>query len=133
MRHARFNPTMFNFKDDFVDFFEGQSKQTSWNPRVDIQEDDNQYLFFLELPGVSKDDIKITTFNDLLTISGEKTIERADKNYHRKERFSGSYNRSFQLPTIANLESVNAKYTDGVLLVTVLKKDEAKKKEITVD
>ncbi len=120
----------------FRDFFEGypQTRESNWAPQVDIHEDENSYVFTADLPGVKKEDIKLTTHNNTLSISGNKAIEREDKekNYHRIERFSGTYERSFQLPTTADLEKVEAKYKDGVLEILVPKKEESKKKEIEV-
>ncbi|MEK7748776.1 MAG: Hsp20/alpha crystallin family protein, partial [Bacteroidota bacterium] len=95
---------------------------------------ENEYLVKVELPGVEKDDVKITLENNILTIRGEKKEAKDIKqeNYHRVERSYGSFLRSFKLPTSVKSDKVDAIYKDGILSVTLPKAEEAKPKQIEV-
>jgi HSP20 family protein len=88
----------------------------------------------VEVPGVTKDDVKITVQNDVLTIKGEKKDEKESKgaNYHRVERSFGSFQRSFVLPATVQSAKVDAKYNNGILVITLPKAEEAKPKEIEI-
>lgn len=105
-----------------------------WTPAVDIAEHDNEYIVKMELPGVSKDDVKISLESNTLTIKGEKKQEKEEKskNFHRVERSYGSFQRSFTLPTSVKSDKIDAIFNDGVLSITVPKVEEAKPKEIEV-
>ncbi len=103
-------------------------------PAVDIAEGDSDYTVRVELPGVSKDDVKITMQDNILTIRGEKKEEKEarESNYHRTERSFGSFQRSFTLPTHVKSDKIEATYKDGILTVTLPKAEEAKPKQIEV-
>jgi len=105
-----------------------------WTPAVDVAEDENEYVVKVELPGVSKDDVKITMQENILTIRGEKKEEKETKESHfqRVERSYGSFQRSFTLPTHVKNEKIEASYKDGILTVTLPKAEEAKPKQIEV-
>ena len=105
-----------------------------WNPSVDVLENDDAYVFSAELPGLKKEDVKITLKENLLTISGEKKFEKEqkDKNYFRMERNYGKFNRSFSLPTNVRAGDISADFSDGVLKITLPKAEEAKPKEISI-
>ena len=107
---------------------------SSWLPAVDIVENENEYTVNVELPGVNKDDVKITVANDVLTVRGEKKMEKEtkDRNYRRTERTYGSFQRSFTLPTHVKSDKIEANYNNGVLTITLPKVEEAKPKEIEV-
>jgi HSP20 family protein len=108
-----------------------------FTPRVDISETDNAISVHAELPGIDKKDVKITV-NDgnILTIAGEKKREEKsenfDKNYMRIERSYGSFARSFTLPDNVAAENINAAFENGVLNITIPKKEPAKPKELEV-
>ncbi len=106
-----------------------------WIPRVDISETDDEIIVKADAPGMKKDDIKVTLSENVLTISGEKKAEREDKkkNYHRIERVFGSFTRSFYIPTNVDSSKIKASYENGVLTVTLPKKEEAKPKEIPIE
>jgi HSP20 family protein len=116
------------------DIMEEESALMSWTPAVDIAEHDNEYLVRVELPGVNKDDVKITIESNILTVRGEKKQEKETKkeNFHRVERSYGSFQRSFTLPTTVTNEKIDASYKDGVLSITLPKAEEAKPKQIEV-
>jgi HSP20 family protein len=115
---------------------EGQESITvaEWAPLVDIIEDDKEYLIKAELPEMRKDEVKVTVENGVLTISGERKLEKEEKGrrYHRVERAYGSFARSFTLPDDADAEKVGAEFKDGVLKVHVAKSESAKPKQIEV-
>lgn len=108
---------------------------TAWNPSVDIFETDNEVVFKAELPGMNANDIEVKLENNVLMIKGERKFEKETKeeNYHRIEREYGSFSRSFALPTAVNGEKVTAEYKDGVLKVTLPKKEEIKPKPIKIE
>jgi HSP20 family protein len=106
----------------------------AWAPPVDIYEDDNAFLIKLELPEVSRDEVKVNLNENTLSISGERRVENEQKreNYHRVERSYGQFYRSFTLPPNVNPEGINAQFKDGVLRLTLPKREEAKPKQIEV-
>lgn len=107
---------------------------SEWTPLVDIMEDDKEYLIKSELPEIKKEDVKVTVENGLLTISGERKLEKEEngKRYHRVERSYGSFVRSFTLPDDADSSKVNAEFKDGILRVRVAKSEHARPKQIEV-
>lgn len=115
---------------------EGQESITvaEWAPLVDIIEDDKEYLLKAELPEMRKEDVKVTVENGVLTLSGERKLEKEEKGrrYHRIERAYGSFVRSFTLPDDADANKVTAEFKDGVLKVHVAKSEDAKPKQIEV-
>jgi HSP20 family protein len=100
---------------------------SDWNPRVDISESDGTYLIKADIPGVSKDAIKVTMDNGMLTIQGERKQEKEEENkrFHRIERFYGSFTRSFSLPEDADPTAIKAAAEDGQLTVTIPLKETA--------
>jgi len=107
---------------------------TSWKPAVDIAEEDTAFVVKMELPGVAKEDVKITLEDGLLTVRGEKKEEKESKgtNYHRVERGYGAFQRSFTLPATVKGDKVEASFRDGILNIMLPKSEEAKPKEIEV-
>lgn len=123
----------------FDDFFQSDRDESSllapnWKPAVDIVEEDNAYVAKVELPGVSKEDVKISMQDNVLTIRGEKKAEKKARegNMHRIERYSGSFQRSFSLPNSVKNDRIEAEFKDGILTITMPKAEEAKAKEIEV-
>lgn len=107
----------------------------AWAPAVDVYEDENSFLIKVELPEVNRDDVKVSLNENTLSISGERRVENEEKreNYHRVERSYGQFYRSFTLPPNVNGESINAQFKDGVLRLTLPKREEAKPKQIEVN
>ncbi len=108
--------------------------QGKWAPLVDISEDEQEYLIKAELPGIEKDQVKVTVENGILLITGERTSEHEEKNrkYHRVERSYGSFIRSFSLPDDADGTKVKAEFKNGVLKVHLPKDENAKPKSIEI-
>jgi len=106
-----------------------------WAPATDIYETKEEYVFKLELPGISKDDVKVELEGDKLRITGDRKEEKEveKENYHRVERVCGSFARSFQLPKNANGEKVSANMKDGILELRIPKQEEAKSKSIPIN
>lgn len=103
-------------------------------PPIDVVEEKDNYLVRAELPGISKDDVKVTLQDNLLTIKGEKKheAETKDANYYHKERVYGSFSRTIQLPAGVDAKRIDARFKDGVLHVKLPKTEEAKPKQIEV-
>ena len=98
-------------------------------PSVNITENKDEYNVSLAVPGMKKDDFKIDVDGNMLTISCEKdeTKEEKDKRYTRKEYSYSSFSRSFTLPDEVNREKIDAKYEDGLLRLSLPRKEEVKK------
>lgn len=107
---------------------------TEWVPVVDITEDAKEYVIKAELPGVKKEDVKVTVENGRLSLYGERKMEKEEKEkkYHRIERSYGSFLRSFTLPEGASAEKVSAEFVDGVLRVRLPKNEAAVPRSVDV-
>ncbi len=105
-----------------------------WVPPVDITEDEKGYTINVELPGVKKDDVKVSVEGGVLSITGERKSEKEekDKKYHRLERTSGSFTRSFAVPEGASSDKISAEFKDGVLSVRLPKDENVKPKLVDV-
>jgi len=121
------------FNDLFNDFFENvvNSDIRKGNvPQVNIRETDTGYHLEMAAPGLNKEDFKISIENEVLTVSGEKKSETSEKSgkYSRKEFSYNSFMRSFTLPEVVDTEKIMAKYENGIMMVDLPKKEEAKPK-----
>ena len=118
--------------DDRLLFRTGES--VGWTPACDIYEDEEGVSLRFELAGVDPKDVDVRFENGVLTVKGERKLEREDKreNYHRVERSYGTFTRSFSLPGTVDAEKIRAESKHGVLLVHLPKKPEAKPKSIQV-
>lgn len=105
-----------------------------WMPSVDISETDSSYLIKAEIPGVDKEDVKVTIEDGMLTIQGERRQEKEkkEKKYHRIERSYGSFMRSFRVPDDADESAVQAEFKDGMLNITLNKTRKNKSNAIQV-
>jgi HSP20 family protein len=97
-------------------------------PAVNIAETENEFHIELAVPGLKKDDFKISLDKNVLSVSAEKKTENVDesKKYSKREYSYNSFVRSFTLPETADYAKIDAEYTDGVLKLNVAKKEEAK-------
>jgi HSP20 family protein len=107
----------------------------NWSPSVDISEDQNSIRLEADLPGVKPEDFNLSIENYKLTLSGERKFENEQKgeNFHRVERSYGSFSRTFTLPSTVNVDAVKAEFKDGVLRVTLPKREEVKARQIEVN
>ena len=104
------------------------------SPAIDIAEDENSMMVSVELPGMKKEDVTIEFENGVLSIKGEKRIEseKKGKSWHRIERRYGAFSRSMTLPPSVSTEGAQAEFKDGVLEISLPKKEEAKPKLLKV-
>jgi HSP20 family protein len=105
-----------------------------WIPKVDITEDDNEYVIKVEIPEVDKKDVKVTVQDGVLNIQGERKQEKEEdsKRFHRVERFYGTFVRSFALPEEVAEDKLKAEFKDGMLLVHLPKAEKAKPKSVEI-
>ena len=120
-------------RDDFWDT-EGITTGGEWVPVVDIIENENALTVKAKLAGIEPKDVAVTIDNNVLTLKGERRIEREVKkeNDHRLERAYGTFARSFALPTFVDAENVKAEFKNGLLMITVPKKANAKTRAVDV-
>lgn len=113
---------------------EGSEDAVLWAPLVDICETDEEITVTSEMPGMKKEDVKISVQDNVLTLKGEKKqeIDEKEKNFHRVERSYGVFERSFSLPSSVQTDKIKASYKDGVLTITLPKSEETKPKEIDI-
>ncbi len=106
----------------------------TWAPVVDIFEREGTIVLKAELPGIDLKDVDIRLENNVLTLRGERKIDNEVKreSYHRVERAYGTFSRSFTLPSVVDQEKIKADYRDGVLTVSLPKREEAKPKQISI-
>ena len=106
----------------------------AWSPSVDIYENKDQIVLEAELPGMNQDDFDLSIENNVITLRGERKFEKTEEtdNYHRVERSYGAFTRSFTLPQTVSSEGATAEYNNGVLRVTLPKREEAKSRRIQV-
>jgi HSP20 family protein len=141
MTLVKWNPnrSLFNLRNNWLDDFFGSDvlmnrTRESWYPAVDIEENDNEYIVSLELPGMQKDDVKISFHDDILSISGEKRTEseKENGNYHYFERRFGKFERSFRINSDIIGDKIDANMKDGVLKINLPKAEISKPKQIEV-
>src|ERR1700736_6717090 len=124
------------FRDSFGPEAQDQSLATSsFAPPVDVYEDEHNIVLKIEVPGIDEKDIDVRIENNTLTVHGERKIEKEEKeeNFRRVERQYGEFTRSFTLPSSVDTGQVNANYDNGVLMIALAKKAEAKAKQIHVN
>jgi HSP20 family protein len=124
------------FNEAFGRSFGDQQEVTlrSWVPAVDIYETDENLVLQAELPGINPDDVDVRIEDNTLYLKGERKFEKEvkEENLHRVERSYGTFTRSFTLPSSINLDKVKAEYKNGVLTLTMPKREEAKPKTIKI-
>jgi HSP20 family protein len=150
MNLIRYEPASFPLFRDMEDFSERLNRffggrvrgngdkesltVTDWMPAVDIQETDTEYLLNAEMPGVHKEDVKVTVENGVLTMQGERKQEKEEqgKKFHRIERSYGTFVRTFTVPMDAEENKVAADFKDGILKVHLPKTEKPRPKSIEV-
>lgn len=138
-------PDILSLQDEmnrlFLDFF-GRApagrrliSESLWAPVMDIEETKDDIIVKAEIPGMTKEDVKIQITGDLLTISGERKREEEskDKTYHRIERSYGQFQRMITLPSEVQSSKAKASYENGVLTIRLPKSEEVKPKEISIE
>lgn len=134
MNLVRFDP--FSVVREFDRFFEASDRPLNrWMPRVDVLDRDDTLLVRTEIPGVDPDSIDVTVESGTLNIKGSRRFENEEGsgNYHRKEIFEGTFERTILLPKGADAESVTAASKDGILEISIPKRPEVLPRKITVE
>lgn len=111
------------------------SPLSAWAPSVDVYQTENELVIKADLPGATEKDLDVRVENNMLTIGGERKFEQEvkEENYLQMERSYGSFHRTFSLPNTVDTQAIQAKYTDGVLTVTLPKRAESKPKQVKVN
>ena len=122
------------FDDPFTRFPGNESALTTWSPAVDIYETEQELVVREDMPDLAEKDIDVRVENNMLTIRGERKFEKnvSEENFLRMERSYGSFSRSFSLPNTVNTDQIKADYRNGVLTVTLPKREESKPKQVKV-
>jgi len=132
---------IFAMQDEMNRIFEnmlgnygGADGTNGLHPLSDISENKDGFAVTVELPGMKREDIKITLHNNSITISGEKkkVTESKDETIHRVERSYGSFSRTFEIPGVVDATKIKAEFKDGILTVQLPKAEESKPKEISI-
>jgi HSP20 family protein len=123
------------FEDAFTRMVNEPRANRPWSPAVDIYETENELVLKADLPDVDLKDIDVRVENQTLTVSGERKFEQENsgKGYHRIERSYGSFVRSFAVPNTFDTEHIAAGFHNGVLSVTLPKKEAAKPRQVKVE
>jgi HSP20 family protein len=122
------------FSSSFNRSGDNELMRGAWSPSVDIYENKDQIVLEAELPGLRPEDVNISVENNVLTIHGERKFEKKDEqdNFHRVERSYGSFTRSFTLPPTVATDNVDAIFENGMLKLTLAKREEAKPRRIEI-
>ena len=123
------------FEDAFTRLVNEPASNRPWSPAVDIYETENELVLKADLPDVEQKDIDVRVENQTLTIAGERKFEKQEDNkgFHRIERSYGKFVRSFAVPNSFDTEHIGAQYHNGVLSVTLPKKEAAKPRQIKIE
>ena len=109
--------------------------ERTWAPPIDVYETRDDLVVAVELPGVGEKDIHLSTTGDVLSLRGQRgiAVEAREENYHRIERWSGTFERHVQLPIPVQADKIRASYRDGVLEIRLPKLEEVKPREIKIE
>jgi HSP20 family protein len=124
------------FEDAFSRILSEPQANRPWSPAVDVFENENELVFLADLPGVSLGDIDVRVENQTLTITGQRPFEASRegaKSFHRSERSYGKFARSFAVPNTFDTEKIAAGYKNGVLTVSLPKREAAKPRQVKVE
>jgi HSP20 family protein len=107
----------------------------AWTPSVDIYETDDKVVLKADLPGIEQKDIDLRIEDDMLVLRGERKFEKEEdkEDFHRIERTYGAFQRTFRLPGTVDQSKIEAKHKDGVLEVTLHKREDTKPRQIRVE
>ncbi len=147
MALTRYEPwdLLNQFQKDLNRLYQGQAGEerdadnssvvtSGWIPAVDIKEEDKRFVLHADLPGIDPKDIEVTMEKGVLTIKGERVVEKDEEEggYKRIERARGTFYRRFSLPDSADPEGIKASSKNGVLEVEIPKKEQVQPRKITV-
>ena len=135
---GEFNKLFHSFENRFgfptMKELDNELESAVWTPLTDLYEEDDYYKLNIDLPGIDKDDVKLSYSNGQLSISGERKKEKETKNskYHRVEKAYGKYYRSFNLPDKIKEDKIDAEFKNGQLTITIPKAEEVKPKQLEI-
>lgn len=123
------------FGDTFGAPEASSSRNVAWVPSVDVHEETDRFVVRADLPGVEPKDVEVTAENGVLTIRGERRVEKREngEGFERLERATGTFLRRFTLPETAQAEAIKAKQTNGVLEVSIPKQPKVEPRRIKID
>jgi HSP20 family protein len=132
-----------SFRDEIDRLFDGffgrmpfkrERGEGAWMPAVDFEEDKDEFIIKAELPGLKKEDVKVSLSGDRLQITGQRAKEKEEKGktFHRIERSYGRFERVLALPAEVDAASIKATYKDGILDIRLPKSEKVKPKEIGI-
>jgi HSP20 family protein len=136
MSLSHFDPlaSLRAFEDAFTRVLSEPQANRPWSPAVDIYETENELVFKSDLPEVDLNDIDVRVENQTLTIAGDRKFERSENiGFHRIERGYGKFVRSFAVPNTFDTDKIGAGYKNGVLTVSLPKKEAAKPRQVKVE
>jgi len=141
MSLSHFNPltnlpaNFLNFEDAIARMWNEPRGNRPWSPSVDIYETENELVLRADLPDVKLADIEVRVENQTLTLKGERKFEedQSVRGYHRIERSYGTFTRSFTVPATVDSDKVAAEFKNGVLTVTLPKKEAAKPRQVKIE
>jgi HSP20 family protein len=115
-------------------YFGPRTRNADFAPAVDVHEDSERLVLRAELPGVKREDVEVSIDANVLTLKGERKLEKEEqgRRYHRIERSYGTFVRQFQLPSNVDTTQIDAQLTEGILTVALNKKQELKPRKIDV-
>ena len=133
---SEYRPRTSSFFDPFALFgsgLSGEDYQTGgWCPRANILEDDESVEIKMEIPGLAREDVNVNVQNRILTVSGERKLEKEEESYSLLETSSGNFSRSFRLGIRMNVEGIVATVENGILSIAIPKAPEAQPKQIEI-
>lgn len=120
--------------DNLGQYDEDATPAIDWTPSVDVAEEDGRYVLHADVPGVDPKEIEVTLEDGVLTIRGERRVEKSvdEKGFRRIERVSGKFYRRFSLPDTADAEKITAESKNGVLELVIPKQAKVQPRRITV-
>lgn len=129
-----FSSTLENLFDDYFPSVSSMFGDERMSPDIEIKETDEKLIVRAELPGMTRDDISVELNDSILTLSGEKKIEKTEEKekFHRTEISYGSFRRSFQVPMEVDAENIDANFKDGILTIDIPKVETSKPQKIEV-
>ena len=139
---ARWDPfrEFRTLKEELDRFFEDylgrrEAGELVWVPAVNLEETDDKFVLHVELPGLNKEDIKVSVTENTVSVYGERKWEKAEESatLHRAEFFTGRFRRTITLPAEIDTSKVRASYKDGVLTVELPKSERSKPREIEIE
>jgi len=132
---AHFPASFRNFEDAITRMLSEPRGARPWSPSVDIFETENEMVLKADLPDVKLEDIEVRVENETLTLKGERKFQKDEsvRGYHRIERSYGSFTRSFSVPATVDADKVGAEFKNGVLTVTLPKKEAAKPRQVKIE